>query len=77
MADKIEYLTPTEIIDKYPELRLHFGWSAKDIGLLFKFRLLHGYYDPTRRKAMIKEDSVRKLVRYANEQIENQKIKLF
>jgi hypothetical protein len=71
---KIEYLTPTQIIEKYPELELKFGWTAKDIGLLLKNKLLQGHYNNSLRKSMIKEDSLKKLIRYANEQLGDQQV---
>ena len=65
-------LTPSQIIEKYPELEQKFGWSAKDIGLLLKNKLLQGHYNHSLRKSMIKEDSLKSLIRFANKQIENQ-----
>ncbi len=71
-----DYLTPSQIIEKYPELTLKFGWTAKDIGVFLKNKLLQGHYNHSSRKSMIKEDSLRKLIRFANEQIESQKVTL-
>lgn len=74
MTRKIEYLTPSQVIEKYPELEQKFGWTAKDIGLFLKNKLLQGHYNHSSRKSMIREDSLKKLIRFANEQIENQKV---
>jgi len=76
MTKKIEYLTPSQVIEKYPELEQKFGWTAKDIGLFLKNKLLQGHYNHSSRKSMIREDSLKKLIRFANEQIENQKVTL-
>jgi len=74
MSRKYELLTPTEVIEKYPDLERKFGWSAKDIGLFLKNKLLQGHYNHSLRKSMIKEESVIRLVGFANQQIENQKV---
>jgi hypothetical protein len=76
MKRKDELLTPSEVIEKYPELRDKFGWTAKDIGLFLKNKLLQGHYNHSLRKSMIIEDSVIRLVMYANLQIENQKVNI-
>jgi hypothetical protein len=75
MINKSAYLTPSQIIERFPELKDKFGWSAKDIGVFYKSRLLYGYFDPSRRKAMITISSVKKLISYANELLDHQKIK--
>ena len=74
MSRKYELLTPTEVIEKYPDLAQKFGWTAKDIGLFLKNKLLQGHYNHSLRKSMIKEESVIRLVGFANQQIENQKV---
>ena len=74
MENKVEYLTPSQVIEKYPELEQKFGWSAKDLGVFLKNKLLQGHYNHSARRSMIKEDSLRKLIRYANDQIDNQKV---
>ena len=74
MEKRIEYLTPAQLIEKFPDLEQKFGWTAKDIGLFLKNKLLQGYYNHSSRKSMIKEDSLKKLIRFANEQIDNQKV---
>jgi len=67
-----DMLTPSQILEKYPELKQKFGWTAKDIGLLLKNKLLQGHYNHSLRKSMITEDSLKSLIRFANRQIENQ-----
>ncbi|MHB8260455.1 MAG: hypothetical protein ACYDCN_08550 [Bacteroidia bacterium] len=69
---KNEMLTPSQVIEKYPELEQKFGWTAKDIGLMLKNKLLQGHYNHSLRKSMITEDSLKSLIRFANRQIENQ-----
>lgn len=72
MGKKIEYLTPSQVMQRYPELEQKFGWVAKDLGLFLKNKLLQGHYNHSLRKSMIREDSLKRLVRFANEQLENQ-----
>jgi hypothetical protein len=74
---KLNYLTPAQVIEKYPELEEKFGWSAKEIGLFLKARFLEGFYNHSTRKSMIREDSIFMLVKFANEQIEKQKVNIF
>jgi hypothetical protein len=76
MSKKMVYLTPTQVIEKYPELEITFGWSAKEMGMFLKNGLLHGYYNHSLRKSMIKEDSIEELVEYANNQLEKMKAKI-
>jgi len=72
-----DMLTPSEVIEKYPELTHKFGWTAKEIGLFLKGKLLQGHYNHSMRKSMIKEDSIIRLVCFANEQIDKQKVNIF
>jgi len=67
-------LSPSEIIEKYPVLETKLNIGASEIGLFLKCKLLSGFYDRTRRVAMIEEQSVIDLVQYINQKIEEQKI---
>ena len=67
---KISYLTPAQVIEKYPELESSFGWTAKEVGIL------RGYYNHTVKKSMIEETSIEDLVDYVNGQVERQKAKI-
>ena len=71
---KSTYLSPSEIIDKYPVLENKLNIGASEIGLFLKCKLLSGFYDRTKRVAMIEEQSVIDLVAYINKKIEEQKI---
>lgn len=73
---KIEYLTPAQVIEKYPELQSSFGWTAKEVGIFLKNKLLRGYYNHTLKKSMIDEASIADLVDYVNGQVELQKAKI-
>ena len=71
---KINYLTPSEIIEKYPELKYKLNWNTNELGVFLKCKLITGYYDRTKRIAMIDEDSLKTLVEYTNQIIEGQKL---
>ena len=71
---KNPYLSPSEIIEKYPVLEKKLNIGASEIGLFLKCKLLSGFYDRTKRVAMIEEQSVIDLVNYINNKIEEQKI---
>ena len=75
-APQFIYLSPTEIIEKFPELNYKHNWSANLIGLFLKCNLLKGYYDRGRKVAMIEEGSVLDLIHFLNNKLESQKIKL-
>lgn len=70
------YLTPQEIIEKYPDLAMKFNWGTSEIGTILKCKILDGYYDRGRRMSLIKESSLIKLIRFVNDSIEAQKIML-
>lgn len=76
MIVKKDYLTPTEVLKKYPELHEKFGWTSKDMGMFLRAKLLEGHYSHALRKSLIREDSIFRLVRFANEQIDKQKVSL-
>lgn len=71
---KNTYLSPTEIIEKYPVLESKLNIGASEIGLFLKCKLLIGFYDRTKRVALIDEKSVIELVLYINKKIDEQKI---
>ena len=68
------YLSPTELIEKYPEVAANFNWSPRELGLFLKCKLLDGYYDRRKRTALIKEPSFVQLVRFVIQVIDGQKI---
>ena len=71
---KNSYLTPSEIIEKYPVLENKLNIGASEIGLFLKCKIILGFYDRTKRVAMIDEQSVLELVEYINKKIDEQKI---
>ncbi|PTB98017.1 hypothetical protein C9994_00220 [Marivirga lumbricoides] len=70
----LNYLSPSELIEKYPEVATKFNWSARELGLFLKCKLLDGYYDRRKRSALIKEHSFLELVHFVNSVIDSQKI---
>lgn len=73
---KNSYLSPTEIVEKHPLLQSKLNIGASEIGLFLKCKILVGFYDRTKRIAMIEEQSVIDLVNYINNKIEEQKINI-
>jgi hypothetical protein len=73
---KPNYLSPTDVIEKYPELKFKHDWTPSIVGSFLRYNLVKGYYDQTRKSAMIEENSVLNLIQYLNNSIEGQKIKL-
>ena len=73
---EINYITPTDVIRKYPELKRKHCWTPAMIGSFLKCDLLNGYYDRNRRTSMIDTASVLELISFINNKIESQKIKL-
>jgi hypothetical protein len=62
-----EYLTPKEVLSKYPQLEEVHGITDHTIGTLLKCHLLWGRYDSGKRHAQIREDSVLRLIRFLDE----------
>ncbi|MGZ4053670.1 MAG: hypothetical protein ACXVPU_04685 [Bacteroidia bacterium] len=74
MVEKIEYLSPSEILEKYP-VEEKFGWTERDIRIFFTKRLLQGRYHAL-RKVLIREDSLIRLIHFTNDQIESQRVNM-
>lgn len=70
----IEFFTPCQILEKYPDLKYKLNWGSREIGILLKIKLLDGYYNRMNRKAYINETSLIELVNYANRLIESKKV---
>ncbi|MDO9186237.1 MAG: hypothetical protein Q7W13_09520 [Bacteroidia bacterium] len=70
------YLTPNEILEKYPILNLKYNWGTLDLGTMLKCKILDGHYDRSKRVGVIKESSLLKLIEYINDSIEDQKVKI-
>lgn len=70
------YLSPNEILEKYPILSLKYNWGTLDLGTMLKCKILDGHYDRSKRVAVIKESSLLKLIKYINDSIEDQKVKI-
>lgn len=49
------YLTPTEILEKYPILNLRYNWGTLDLGTMLKCKILDGHYDRSKRVGVIKD----------------------
>lgn len=69
---KESYLTPKEIFEKYPDLKLKFNWTKSDIGIFMRNKLLSGYYSRNKRASMIEETSLLKMIQYVNGLLEEQ-----
>lgn len=65
MESASDYLTPAELVQRYPNVR-GIGWSATKIGIFYKAGLLVGYYSSSERKVLIQAQSFIQLVHYAN-----------
>ena len=70
------YLTPAQVIERYPDLKANFGWNASKIGLFYKSKLLSGYDDASLKKSYIKLSSLMELIQYVNRRLEGQIMKM-
>jgi hypothetical protein len=70
------YLTPAQVIELYPDLKVKFGWNAGKIGLFYKSKLLSGYDDASMKKSYIKVSSLIELIQYVNKRLDGQKMKM-
>ena len=69
-------LTPTELIELYPEVESQFGWSAKHLGVFLICRLLKGSYNTNLRVSMIEQESLLALIQYTNNLLDEQKVQI-
>ena len=72
----IQYLSPTEVIKKYPELERKHNWTVSLVGYLLQSNLLKGYYDRAKKTPLVEENSVLQLIRFLNHSIEAQKVSI-
>jgi hypothetical protein len=68
------YLTPQEVLDRYPALRDFHGMSEQTIALLLRHHILWGMYDNGKRLPLIRENSVRHFIKYLNESLDRHRI---
>jgi hypothetical protein len=68
------YLTPREVLDKYPQLEDIHGMSEHTIGTLLKIHVLWGRYETGKRFCLIKESSVVRFIKYMDDGLEEMKI---
>jgi hypothetical protein len=68
----MNYLTPTEIFEKYPDLQQKLNWSNSDLGIFMKSKLVVGYYNRNKRVTLIEENSLIRLIKFVNSTIEDQ-----
>ncbi len=59
------YLTPDELVHKYPQVE-SLGWNASKIGIFFSGHLLNGNWSRHANKALINEISLIELMEYTN-----------
>ena len=59
------YLTPDELVHKYPQVE-SLGWNASKIGIFFSAHLLNGNWNRHANKAFINELSLIELMEYTN-----------
>jgi len=71
--NKNPYLTPEEILEKYPEVEQKLGWDKKSLGTFQARGLLDGYYNRNNRVAMIREASLISLIKFYNIEVEKRK----
>ena len=68
------YLTPREVLDKYPQLEEIHGMTEHTIGILLKHHVLWGRYETGKRFCLIKESSVIQFIKYLDNSLEQMKI---
>ena len=68
------YLTPQEVLERYPALREFHGMSEQTIAMLMKHHVLWGMYDNGKRLPLIREKSVQHFIKYLNESLDSHRI---
>lgn len=61
-----DYYTPSELIEKYPEVS-NVGWTPIKIGVFLNAGLLLGYHCNSEKKNLIEEESFLDLIDFFNE----------
>jgi len=70
-----EKLTPSEIMDEFPQLK-EFSFDSAFIGKLLKAGFLRGTYNRSSRVSEIKKESLFELLNYRNSVQDKNKIEL-
>lgn len=65
MNTEHNYLTPEELIKKYPEVK-DIGWTSSKIGVFFSGGLLQGKHCKREKRSLIRESSFIDLIDYYN-----------
>ncbi len=69
-------LTPSQLIEQYPEVADKWGWDARFIGNLLSYKVIDGTYNRNEKVSMIVESSFLELITFLNARIEARKIGL-
>ena len=69
-------LTPSELIDKYPQVADKWGWDARFIGNLLSYKVLDGSYNRTNKVSLVAESSFIELMTFLNNRIKQRVIDL-
>jgi hypothetical protein len=65
-----EYLTPDEVLHRFPCLKTDFNWDNSTPGYLHSVGLLHGKYLKGRRMMLIQLDSLKRVIAYYKNELE-------
>lgn len=65
MAAHLEYHTPEELMQRFPQVK-KFGWNSSKIGIFFHSNLLIGYFCGREKKGLILESSFQELIEFTN-----------
>jgi hypothetical protein len=70
-----DLFTPGELIERYPALK-KINWSAETLGIFLRSGILKGNYSNSKGSSLIDESSVWELVKYRNNLLEAQKLRI-
>jgi hypothetical protein len=73
---KNEYLTSEEVLRKFPCLITRFNWNITTPGQLHAIGLLHGKYLKGKRMLLISIVSMKRLIKYYKEDLDEAKSEL-
>ena len=76
MAPKDEYLTPDEVLERYPCLKEDFNWNTGTPGYLHSIGLLHGNYLKGRRMMLISLSSLKALLKFLKDDLQGRQNRL-
>ena len=70
------YASPSEVLNRYPDLHHKLSWTANDLGNLLRLNILKGMITKGNQSNYIDLDSIKPLIDVVNKNLDAKKIEL-